>query len=62
MLSKQEQEILDNAPEGATHYVIHAITGDYLTYRKDNEELGGWCLTRSLAELRKKQRSVIEST
>ena len=55
MLNKQEQEILDNAPESATHYVIHSITGECLTYMEGGGELGGWCLTRSLADLRKKQ-------
>jgi len=59
MLNKQEQEILDNAPESATHYVIHSITGECLTYMEGGGELGGWCLTRSLADLRKKQGKTV---
>jgi hypothetical protein len=59
MLTRREQEILDNAPEGATHYAIHAVTGECLQYMKEAVELGGWYRTRSLADLRRKQGKTV---
>ena len=63
MLNKQEQEILDNAPEGATHWMAHKIHGvKYLVESGDefhNLNRMGIYLSEwkpaSLADLRKKQ-------
>lgn len=69
MLTKQEQEILDNAPEGATHYLTsnefgssYAIynLGDYDTF--DNKSLVSgfvWSMKYDLADLRKKQGKTV---
>jgi len=59
MLTKQEQGILDNAPDGMDFYITHSVTGGNLGYCRRGERSKDFYVCHSLADLREKQRKTV---
>ena len=55
MITKQDREILDNAPDGADFYITHSVTGGDLGYCRRGESVKEFYVCHDLADLRKKQ-------